>query len=93
MQSKEENLLKSKPEKEGDSCQVVSEDSSTTAISDNNDTESNSHEETPSSEEIPKLRETSTKNVKEHESLEKILISMLQAEFITFKKFCYGRKF
>ena len=64
------NLLKNTPTKEGDSYYVVSEDSSTTVNSDNN--ESNSQEETPSNQEMPKLGETSTQNVKEHESSEKI---------------------
>ena len=81
------NLLKNTPTKEGDSYYIVSEDSSTTVISDNNDTESSFQEETPSNEEIPKLGETSTQNIKEHESSEKITISMLQAEFLTFKNF------
>ena len=60
------NLLKNTPTKEGDSYYIVSEDSSTTVISDNNDTESSFQEETPSNEEIPKLGETSTQNIKEH---------------------------
>ena len=59
----------------------------TTVISGNYDTESNSQEETPSDEEIPKLGKTSTQNVKEHESSGKITISMLQAELLTFKNF------
>ena len=61
----EENLLKNTLIKEGDSYYVVSEDSSTASISDSNDRESNSEEEFPSYEEIPKLGETSTQNVKE----------------------------
>ena len=56
-------------------------------ISDSNDTESNSQEKTPSYDEIPKLWETSTQNVKGHQSSEKITISKLQAEFLTFKNF------
>ena len=82
-----ENLIKNTPTKEGDSYYIVSEDSSTTVISDNNDTKSNSQEETPSNEEIPKLGETSIQNIKEHESSENITISMLQTEFLTFKNF------
>ena len=66
----EENLLKNTLIKEGDSYYVVSEDSSTTSISDSNDRESNSEEEFPSYEVIPKLGETSTQNVKEHENSE-----------------------
>ena len=50
-----EKLLKNTPTKGGGSYYEVSEDSSTTVISDNNDTESNSQEETPSNDEIPKL--------------------------------------
>ena len=53
-------------------------------VSDSNGTESNSQEETSSSEEIPK---TSTQNIKKHENLERIRISMLQVEFFTFKHF------
>ena len=34
-----------------------------------------------------KLGETSTQNIKEHESSEKITISMLQTDFLTFKNF------
>ena len=41
----EENFLENTPTKKGDSYYVVSEDRSTTVISDNNDTESNSQEE------------------------------------------------
>ena len=62
----------------------------TTVISGNYDTESNSQEETPSDEEIPKLGKTSTQNVKEHESSGKITISMLQAELLIFKNFVMG---
>ena len=82
--------LKNTPTQEGDSYYIVFEDSSSTVISDNNDTESNSQEETPSNEEIPKLGETSTQNIKEYESSENITISMLQAEFLTFKNFVMG---
>ena len=41
----EENILENTPANEGDSYYVVSEDRSTTVVSDNNDTESNSQEE------------------------------------------------
>ena len=85
-----EKLLKNTPTKGGGSYYEVSEDSSTTVISDNNVTESNSQEETPSNDEIPKLGETSIQNIREHESSEKITISMLQAEFLTFKDFVMG---
>ena len=85
-----ENLLKNTPTKEGDSNYVNSEDSSSIVISDNNDTESNSQEDIPSNEEIPKLGETSTQNIKEHESSEKILISIFQAKFLTSKNFAMG---
>ena len=80
----EENLLKNKATKEEDSYYVVSDNSSITVTSNNNDTESDSQEETPSHEEILKLGEMSTQNVKEHESSLNITISMLQAEFLTF---------
>ena len=52
--------------------------------------ESNSQEETHSNKKIPKPGERSTQNVKEHESSEEITISMLQAEFLTFKNFVMG---
>ena len=48
-----ENLLKNTPTKEKDSYYIVSENSSTAVISDNNDMKWNSQEETPSNEEIP----------------------------------------
>ena len=83
-------LLKTQQTKEGDLYSVVPEDSSTTVAFDNNDTGSNSQEETSSNEETPKLGETSTQNVKEHESSEKVTITMLQAEFLTFKNFAMG---
>ena len=41
----QENILENTPAKEGDSYYVVSEDRSTTVVSDNNGTESNSQEE------------------------------------------------
>ena len=58
------NLFKNTPVKEGDSYYEVSEDSGTTFIFDNNSTKSNPQEQTLSNEEIPKLGETSTLNLR-----------------------------
>ena len=60
----EGNLFKNTPVKEGDSYYEVSEDSGTTFIFDNNNTKSNPQEQTLSNEEIPKLGETSTLNLR-----------------------------
>ena len=73
------------------------EDSSATVISDKL---SKSQEEIHSNEDIPIVGKTSPQNLQEHESSEKITISMLLVgflmgfnEFIYFMKFCYGRNF
>ena len=85
-----ENLLKNTRTKEGNSCYVISEDSSTTVISDNNDTESNYQEETPSNEEILELGETSTQHVKEHESSEKKRLACCTLNILHLRIFVTG---
>ena len=61
---------------------MAASESSSVIISDGKDAELNSQEENLSYEEIPKLGETSTQDLKEHENSEKITINILQAEIL-----------
>ena len=69
---------------------MAASENSSVIISDGNDADLNSQEENLSYEEISKLGETSTQDLKEHENSEKITINILQAEILICKNFVMG---